>query len=48
MIALGDAERRTMGARGRTHVAAGFGPDRVLDETVQLYDQLLAAKRREI
>jgi glycosyltransferase involved in cell wall biosynthesis len=48
MIALGDGERRTMGARGRAHVAAGFGPDRVLGETVQLYDQLLAAKRREI
>jgi glycosyltransferase involved in cell wall biosynthesis len=48
MIALPDGERRAMGARGRTHVAAEFGPDRVLDETVRLYDQLLAAKGRGV
>jgi len=44
LIALPDAERRAMGARGRAHVAAAFGPARVLDETVRLYDGLLAAK----
>jgi hypothetical protein len=33
-----------MGARGRAHVAATFGVDRILAETVQLYDDLLAEK----
>jgi glycosyltransferase involved in cell wall biosynthesis len=46
MIALSDGERRAMGLRGRAHVAATFGPDRILDETVRLYDELLAAKGR--
>jgi len=46
MIALPDPERRAMGARGRAHIAAQFSVDRVLDETVRLYDQLLAAKGR--
>jgi glycosyltransferase involved in cell wall biosynthesis len=44
LFALGTAERRAMGARGRAHIAATFGIDRVLDETVRLYDGLLAAK----
>jgi glycosyltransferase involved in cell wall biosynthesis len=35
---------RAMGQRGRAHVAASFGPDRVLAETVALYDALLAEK----
>jgi glycosyltransferase involved in cell wall biosynthesis len=46
MIALEDAERRAMGARGRAHLAEQFGPDRVLSETVRLYDDLLSAKGR--
>jgi hypothetical protein len=33
-----------MGARGRAHIAATFSVDRILDETVRLYDGLLAAK----
>jgi hypothetical protein len=33
-----------MGARGRAHIASAFGVDRILDETVRLYDGLLAAK----
>jgi glycosyltransferase involved in cell wall biosynthesis len=37
-------ERRAMGARGRVHVAATFSVDRVLEETVRLYDRLLASK----
>jgi glycosyltransferase involved in cell wall biosynthesis len=44
MIAASDDERRVMGARGRAHVAVTFGIDRILDETVRLYDGLLAAK----
>ncbi len=44
MIALSDDERRAMGARGRTHIAAAFSVERVLEETVRLYDALLAAK----
>jgi glycosyltransferase involved in cell wall biosynthesis len=35
---------RRMGERGRAHVAASFGPQRVLAETVALYDALLAEK----
>jgi glycosyltransferase involved in cell wall biosynthesis len=35
---------RRMGERGRAHVAAAFGPQRVLAETVALYDALLAQK----
>jgi glycosyltransferase involved in cell wall biosynthesis len=46
MLALDDGERRAMGARGRAHVAEQFGPDRVLGETVRLYDDLLSAKGR--
>jgi len=37
-------ELRHMGERGRAHVAATFGRDRVLAETVALYDSLLAQK----
>jgi glycosyltransferase involved in cell wall biosynthesis len=44
MLAATDDERRAMGARGRAHVAATFGPERILDETVRLYDSLIAAK----
>jgi glycosyltransferase involved in cell wall biosynthesis len=35
---------RRMGERGRAHVATTFGRDRVLAETVALYDSLLAQK----
>jgi glycosyltransferase involved in cell wall biosynthesis len=44
MFDASDDARRDMGARGRAHVAATFGIDRILDETVRLYDELLAAK----
>lgn len=44
MFDAGDAARGEMGARGRAHVAATFGVERILDETVRLYDGLLAAK----
>ncbi len=44
MLALTDAERRAMGAFGRTHVAARFNPERIQDETVALYDALIAEK----
>jgi glycosyltransferase involved in cell wall biosynthesis len=44
MVALPDDDRRAMGARGRAHVAATFSVDRVLEETVRLYDGLLAEK----
>jgi glycosyltransferase involved in cell wall biosynthesis len=46
MAALDAGARREMGLRGRDHVAATFGPDRVLAETVRLYDDLLAVKGR--
>lgn len=42
ILACSDAERRAMGARGRVHVAQQFNPARILDETVALYDELLA------
>lgn len=44
MLAHTDGERRAMGARGRVHVAARFGPERIQAETVALYDGLLAEK----
>jgi glycosyltransferase involved in cell wall biosynthesis len=44
MLALTATERREMGARGRRHVADQFGPERILRETVGLYDVLLAQK----
>jgi hypothetical protein len=44
MLSLSADERRAMGARGRAHVAATFSVDRILEETVRLYDGLLAAK----
>ncbi len=37
-------QRRQMGLAGRTHVADKFHPDRILDETVALYDRLVAEK----
>jgi glycosyltransferase involved in cell wall biosynthesis len=44
LLALDGDARRAMGARGRAHIAETFGVDRILDETVRLYDGLLAAK----
>jgi glycosyltransferase involved in cell wall biosynthesis len=44
MIEASDDARRAMGARGRAHVAARFHPDRILEETVALYDGLVAEK----
>lgn len=44
LIAASPEERRRMGERGRAHVAATFSPQRVLNETVALYDRLLAEK----
>jgi glycosyltransferase involved in cell wall biosynthesis len=44
LFVLPAAERRAMGARGRAHIVANFSVDRVLAETVRLYDGLLAAK----
>jgi len=43
ITALGDDERRRMGARGRAHIADNFSVPRVLGEIVDLYDHLLAA-----
>lgn len=43
-LAMSDDARRAMGARGRAHVAGRFHPDRILEETVALYDRLIAAK----
>ncbi len=44
IVAIGDAARRRMGANGRAHIVAEFHPDRILAETIALYDELLAAK----
>lgn len=44
ILAAGPEARRRMGARGRDHIAASFSVDRVLRETVDLYDTLLAEK----
>ncbi|HET6281301.1 MAG TPA: glycosyltransferase family 4 protein [Polyangia bacterium] len=44
MLSMTVAGRREMGARGRRHVADRFGPERILSETVGLYDRLLAQK----
>lgn len=44
LLALGGDARRRMGASGRAHVTARFGPERVLAETVRLYDSLLEEK----
>src|SRR5262249_42073127 len=41
LFALDDDARRAMGARGRAHIGSAFGVDRILDETVRLYDGLL-------
>jgi glycosyltransferase involved in cell wall biosynthesis len=44
IIAVGEDERRRMGERGRAHVAARFHPDRILEETIALYDALIAER----
>jgi len=44
MAALPAEERRAMGARGRAHIESRFQAERVLGETVDLYDQLLREK----
>jgi glycosyltransferase involved in cell wall biosynthesis len=44
MITASHDARRRMGARGRAHVADRFHPDRILDETIALYDGLLEEK----
>lgn len=44
MFATSPEERFRMGACGRAHVAQKFSPERILRETVQLYDSLLAEK----
>jgi glycosyltransferase involved in cell wall biosynthesis len=44
LIALPDEQRRRMGAAGRRHIVERFSAARVLGETVDLYDRLLAAK----
>jgi glycosyltransferase involved in cell wall biosynthesis len=41
---VSDDERRTMGVRGRAHIADNFSSARVLGEMVDLYDRLLAAE----
>jgi glycosyltransferase involved in cell wall biosynthesis len=42
MVNATPEQRREMGARGREHVATAFHPDRILEEMVSLYDDLLA------
>jgi glycosyltransferase involved in cell wall biosynthesis len=42
MVNASPEQRRQMGARGREHVSVDFHPDRILEETVALYDELLA------
>jgi glycosyltransferase involved in cell wall biosynthesis len=44
MFATSPEERLRMGAAGRAHVAQKFSPERILQETVKLYDSLLAEK----
>ncbi|NVB81245.1 MAG: glycosyltransferase [Kofleriaceae bacterium] len=44
IIAASPEQRRAMGERGRAHVAEKFHPDRILEETVALYDGLMAEK----
>lgn len=44
ILEVGDVQRRAMGELGRVHVTGTFHPDRILDETVALYDRLLAEK----
>jgi glycosyltransferase involved in cell wall biosynthesis len=40
-LALAPEERRRIGAAGRAHIVAHFGPDRIRDEMTALYDSLL-------
>ena len=44
MVAMPHALRRRVGERGRAPVATEFHPDRILAETVKLYDGLIAEK----
>ncbi|HTM20852.1 MAG TPA: glycosyltransferase [Kofleriaceae bacterium] len=44
LLAVDDATRRRMGQAGRANVVARFSAGRVLQETVDLYDRMLAAK----
>ncbi len=44
LLSLSSGERREMGRAGREHIAQSFSVDRVLAETVALYDGLLAEK----
>jgi glycosyltransferase involved in cell wall biosynthesis len=44
VLALSADERRALGARGRAHIVEAFSVERILEETVALYDGLLAAK----
>lgn len=44
IIEASPEQRRAMGAAGRAHVAEKFHPDRILEETVALYDGLMAEK----
>ncbi|MCG8425409.1 MAG: glycosyltransferase [Proteobacteria bacterium] len=44
IVALPREKRRQMGLHGRQHIATHFSVDRVLGETTELYDTLLAEK----
>ncbi|MDB4962786.1 MAG: glycosyl transferase group 1 [Myxococcales bacterium] len=44
VIGASEDQRRAMGVRGRANVAHRFHPDRILEETVALYDDLIAEK----
>ncbi len=44
LMALPGPERRAMGERGREHVRANYGLDRVADRWERLYREVLARK----
>ena len=44
MFATSPEQRLHMGEAGRAHVARTFSPERILQETVNLYETLLAEK----
>jgi glycosyltransferase involved in cell wall biosynthesis len=44
ILDVGHQARQEMGRRGREHVVATFSPERVLRETIALYDSLIAEK----
>jgi len=44
IVDVGTPARQEMGRKGREHVMASFSPERVLRETVALYDALIAEK----